>query len=291
MWRRFLCFSCFGQDNNDNGFSVLFSSRNKGHQAGKIGKGITCMLEGVHYIYELCEALPRSGPGDDVYTQQAYLAIPQPPTNPLILDIGCGQGMQTIALAKISQGKIIALDNHQAFLDMLMVQAKKHRLESRIIPKNMSMLNMDFKEKTFDIIWSEGALYFMGFQHGLKRCHDLLKDNGCVAVTELVYTAPNQPPSVEAYFKDEYPDITSIEANMETIKKEGFNVISHFTLPESAWLDHYYLPMEKVLPHLIKKYEDNKIALNVFEGFQHEIDFYKKYAKWYGYEFFIMQKK
>jgi len=35
------------------------------------------------------------------------------------------------------------------------------------------MLEMDFDEKTFDLIWPEGALYFMGFQNGLKHCHQL----------------------------------------------------------------------------------------------------------------------
>ena len=248
-------------------------------------------MEGIEYIYELCEALPRSGPGDNEYTRRAFNSLPQLQTPSLILDIGCGQGMQTIELAKISNGKIIALDNHQAFLDMLMEQAKKQRFEEKIFPKNISMLEMDFEEKNFDIIWSEGALYFMGFQNGLKRCHQLLKDKGYLAVTELVYIVPNPPNPVVEYFKSEYPDIKNIEGKIEIIKKEGFDLISNFTLPESAWLNNYYLPMENELPLLNKKYQGNEVALAVFEGFKNEADFYRKYSKFYGYEFFVMQKK
>jgi SAM-dependent methyltransferase len=248
-------------------------------------------MEGIKYIYELCEALPRSGPGDNEYTRRAYNSILQPPKHPLILDIGCGQGMQAIELARISKGTIIALDNHQTFLDLLMKQAKKHKIEEKIIPKNISMLNMDFEAGTFDIIWSEGALYFMGFQDGLRRCHQLLKDKGYLAVTELVYTVPHPPEPVVEYFKSEYPDIKIIGENIITIKKEGFNLISNFTLPESAWLDNYYLPMEKELPRLINKYQGNEVALAVFEGFRNEVDFYRKYSNYYGYEFFVMQKK
>ena len=102
------------------------------------------------------------------------------------------------------------------------------------------MLDMDFEEETFDIIWSEGALYFMGFQNGLKRCHQLLKDKGYLAVTELVYTVPDPPAPVVEYLESEYPDIKNIEDNIDVIKKEGFNLISNFTLPESAWLNNYY---------------------------------------------------
>ena len=247
-------------------------------------------MEGIEYLYELCEALPRSGPGDNEYTKRAFDSIPQPQKHPFILDIGCGQGMQTIELAKISDGKIIALDNHQAFLDILMECARNEGVEKNIIPKNMSMLDMNFEEKTFDIIWSEGALYFMGFQNGLKRCHKLLKDKGNLAVTELVYTVPNPPNIVIEYFDSEYPDIKYIEENIETIKNEEFNLISNFTLPESAWLDNYYCPIEKEIPRLNKKYQGNQIALSIFEGFRNEINFYKKYSKFYGYEFFIMQK-
>jgi ubiquinone/menaquinone biosynthesis C-methylase UbiE len=203
-------------------------------------------MQGIEYLYELCEALPRGGPGDNEFTRRAFQAIPQPPKHPFILDIGCGPGMQTIELAKISQGKIIALDNHQAFLDKLKERARKEELEEKIITKNISMLDMDFEERTFYIIWSEGALYFMGFQNGLKRGHQLLKDKGYLAVTELVYTSANPPKAVIKYLGEEYPDIKTIQGNIELIEKESF-----------------------------KK----------------EIDFYKKYWKFYGYEFFVMQKK
>lgn len=248
-------------------------------------------MEGIEYICELCEALPRSGPGDNEYTRRAFNMIPHFQTPPFILDIGCGQGMQTIELAKISNGKTIALDNHQPFLDLLVEQAKKQKIEDKIIPKNISMIDMDFEEETFDIIWSEGALYFMGFQDGLKRCHQLLKEKGYLAVTELVYTIPNPPPPVVEYFENEYPDIKNIEENIEIIKKEGFDLVANFTLPELAWLNNYYLPMEIELPRLNEKYEGNEVALAVFDGFQSEADFYRKYSNFYGYEFFVMKKK
>jgi ubiquinone/menaquinone biosynthesis C-methylase UbiE len=248
-------------------------------------------MEGLEYIYEICEALPRSGPGDNEYTRRAFNTIPKLQTPPFILDIGCGQGMQTIELAKISNGKITALDNYQPFLDLLVEQAKKQKIEEKIFPKNISMLDMDFEEETFDIIWSEGALYFMGFQNGLKRCHQLLKTKGYLAVTELVYITPNPPAPVVEYCGSEYPDIKNIEKNIEIIRKEGFSLISNFTLPESAWLDSYYLPMEKEMPRLNEKYEGNEVALAILKGFQSEADFYRKYSNFYGYEFFIMKKK
>lgn len=247
-------------------------------------------MEGMEYFYELFEALPRCGPGDNESTRRAFNIIPKLPKQPFILDIGCGPGVQTIELAKISNGKIIALDNHQAFLDKLMKTARDEGLEDNIVPKNISMLDMDFDNKTFDIIWSEGALYFMGFQNGLKRCHQLLKNNGYLAVTELVFLSSNPPPPVIQYFEKEYPDIKDVKSNIELIQNEGFQLISNFTLSESSWFDSYYLLAKKELSRLNKKYQGNEIAIGIFEEMKNEINIYKKYSDFYGYEFFIMQR-
>ena len=88
------------------------------------------------------------------------------------------------------------------------------------------MLEMDFVNQTFDLMWSEGALYFMGFENGLKRSHELLKENGYLAVTELVYLTPNPPNDVSQYFQNEYPDIKDIKGNVDLIQKAGFKQLS-----------------------------------------------------------------
>ncbi|UCB47321.1 MAG: class I SAM-dependent methyltransferase, partial [Spirochaetota bacterium] len=191
-------------------------------------------MEGMEYFYELFESLPRGGPGANENTRRAFDTIPEPPGQPFILDIGCGHGVQTIELAKISKGKIIALDNHQPFLDKLMETASIEGYADNITPKNMSMFEMDFNENTFDIIWSEGALYFMGFQNGLKRCHQLLKKNGYLAVSEAVYLVPDPPAPVIQYFETEYPDMKDITTNISLIQNEQYHLLTNFTLPESA---------------------------------------------------------
>lgn len=247
-------------------------------------------MERTKYFYELFELLPRCGPGSAEDTRRAFNLIPKPPENPLILDIGCGTGPQTFELAKITNGKIIAIDKNQGFLDKLIQKVKTKGFEEKITVKNMSMTEMDFADKTFDIIWSEGALYFMGFQNGLKRCRELLKDNGYLAVSEFVYLVPNPPKEVVEFSTNEFSPIRDIPGNIKLIQSEGYRILSHFTLPESDWLENFYAPMQKEIYRLKKKYKNNKDALATFDMLQHEIDFYKKYSKYYGYEFFVMEK-
>ena len=247
-------------------------------------------MEGMEYFYELFRSLPRGGPGDKKSTRKAFSYLKNLPSEPFLLDIGCGYGIQTIELARISKGKIIALDNYQPFLDVLIQNAKKEGLDDRVIPKNQSMLEMDFKNNTFDIIWSEGAIFVMGFRNGLKKCNKLLKDKGYFVVSEAVLLLPNLPKSLKEFWDEEYPDIKDIKSNISMIKDEGFNVVSHFTLPKSCWID-FYLKMDKEIEVLKKKYHKNKIALKVFENFERESRIYNKYSDYFGYEFFIMKKK
>jgi cyclopropane fatty-acyl-phospholipid synthase-like methyltransferase len=248
-------------------------------------------MEGMQYFYELFRNLPRGGPGDNQSTRKAFGYLRNLPFEPRILDIGCGPGMQTLQLAKLSNGTIIALDNYQPFLDILMRNAIKEGVEKRIILKNQSMLDMDFNNNSFDVIWSEGALYFMGFQNGFKRCHQLLKKNGYLAVTEAVLLAPSIPEPLQKFWDAGYPDIKDVKSNIALIQNEGFELLAHFTLPKSSWIDNYYSPMEKRIDELKKKYHDNTIALQVFAECEKEIKIYHTYSDYFGYEFFIMQKR
>lgn len=136
------------------------------------------------------------------------------------------------------------MDNYQPFLDSLLKQAAKEGLDKKIIIKNQSMLEMDFSDNMFDIIWSEGALYQMGFQNGLKKSHQLLKNKGYLAVTEGVMLQPNAPAAAKQFW-EEYPDVKDVKSNVALIQQENFELLAHFTLPRSSWIDQYYSPLEK----------------------------------------------
>jgi ubiquinone/menaquinone biosynthesis C-methylase UbiE len=241
-------------------------------------------------FYKVFEGMPRSGPGNNELTRKAYSYVENVPLHPQILDIGCGQGVQTIELAKVSHGMITAIDNHQAFLDILKRNARAAALDRVIHTVNVSMERMPFEKESFDIIWSEGALYQMGFANGLRTCYDLLKKGGNLAVTEAVYFQEDQPQAVIDFWAPEYPAITTVENNLSTIAETGFVVLAHFPLPRTAWIESFYNPMGQQLAHLKKQYHGIDWAQRFLKTMHHEIEVYKQYSDTFGYEFFIMQK-
>jgi ubiquinone/menaquinone biosynthesis C-methylase UbiE len=240
-------------------------------------------------FFDIHKDLPRQGSGRDKYTEKAFNIIPTI-KNPKILDIGCGPGLQTIHLAKISSGKIIGIDIHQPYLDQLEKLIQKEKLSNKITTDNKSMFNMDFQKNYFDIIWAEGSIFIIGFERGLMEWKQYLKPKGFLAVHEMTWLKHNPPKEIRDYWKKVYPDINTIEFNLKIIKKSGYNIIGFFPLPEDAWWDFYYEPLEKRLKKMRVKYKNNKKAQEMINIEQEEIDLFRRYSSWYGSVFFVMQK-
>lgn len=241
-------------------------------------------------FFEIHQDLLREGPGRDKYTKKAFHMIP-PIKNPDILDIGCGPGVPTILLAKLSFGNVIGMDTHQPYLDELERRALQENLSDKVKILNCSMFNMDFEPESFDIIWSEGSIYIIGFKNGLIQWRKLLKPRGFLAVHEMVWLKDNPPKEIEDYLKRLYPGIKTIKQCLDIIPKCEYKLFGHFPLPEDAWWEGYYQPLEKRIKLIMEKYKDDPKALETLNKEKEEIDLYKKYKKWYGSAFFIMQKK
>jgi ubiquinone/menaquinone biosynthesis C-methylase UbiE len=249
------------------------------------------MQEFPQFVQEVMAAqygcLPRQGPGSPASTRKAFSLLGTLPENPLVLDVGCGTGAQTMELAGLTPGHIVALDIFDWVLDSVSEKVVREGLVGRVHTTQQSMDAMDFREETFDLIWSEGALYIMGFQNALRTCRSLLKAGGCLAASELCWFAADPPDEVQEYFETGYPDMKAVDDNLRLVAASGLELLGHFSLPDRDWWTDYYTPMGKLLPSLREKYAGLPDAMAMFDDTEREMAMHRKYARWYGYEFFI----
>ena len=213
------------------------------------------------------------------------------PVRPRILDVGCGPGMQTMDLARLTGGTITVLDNHQPYLDTFHKKIQEAELGDRVCVTRGDMASLGFKANTFDVIWSEGAIYIMGFEAGLRAWRSLLKEKGYLAVTEVSWLRADPPEEVAGFWAEAYSAIKDIGGNLAVIRNAGYRSIGSFTLPESAWWDVYYKAIEEKLFMFRNKYKGNDEALLFADMEQTEMDLFRKYADYYGYVFYVMQKE
>lgn len=242
------------------------------------------------YFYEVFEKIPRQGPGMNSATRKAYNTIRKfLPGQPAILDIGCGKGVQTLELAKTSEGRITALDNHPFFLECLQQDAEKSGFSSRIKSIEADMNTMPFKNKSFDLIWSEGAVFVIGIKEGLKRWKRLLKPKGVMVLTDLVWLSESPPDDLKAYLEEECLYVLTIREVLAEAKKNGYDCISHFTLPDEGWTKEYLLPQKQIIAKLRKKYKSSEEAQQTFDALEFEREIMIPNFKYFGYEFFMLR--
>ncbi len=241
-------------------------------------------------FFEIHADNSREGPGDFASTQRAFLALKNLPGKPAILDIGCGPGQQTLDLAQLTKGKITAVDNHAPFLEQLNKQIIRQDLQKRVQAIKGDMTSLNFKPQSFDLIWSEGAIYIIGFEQGLVSWKKFLKSKGYIAVSELTRLKDNPPVEAKKFWEGAYPAMRDISGNLAIIARAGYSLVEHFTVPESAWLQEYYLPLQTKVEKLKIKYQQDPAALKVLAAEDFEREAYQKYSAYYGYVFYIMKQ-
>lgn len=241
-------------------------------------------------IFKIHEELPRQGVGRDRYTRQAYGMLPRL-REPRILDIGCGSGAPTLELARISGGRVIGMDVHRPYLDDLTRRAEAAGLADRVTAVQGSMLSIGFPDESFDLIWSEGSIFVIGFDRGLEEWRRLICPDGFLVVHDVAWLRTDPPAELEKFWSEAYPNIRTIPENLAAIPPRGYEVLGHFPLPHDAWWDEYYGPLEKRLVKLRETYVDNADALAAIEESEREIAMYRNYPGWYGSVFFVMRKR
>lgn len=241
-------------------------------------------------ICDYFSLLHRQGPGSPEITLKALSFIDGLTDESRIADIGCGSGGQTMVLAEHSPGQITGLDLFPVFIDMFNVNARKLGFQDRVKGIVGSMDKMPFAEESLDLILSEGAIYFLGFENGLKEWRKYLKNGGFIAVSEASWFREDRPAEIEEFWQDAYPEIDTIPNKLAQLQNAGYKPVAAFVLPESCWIEHFYAPQVSAQKAFLEKQSGNKAAEEFIANQQHESQLYYKYKDYYGYVFYIGMK-
>ena len=124
------------------------------------------------------------------------------------------------------------------------------------------MNELPFPDGAFDLIWSEGSIFIMGFSKGLTDWRRLLKPGGHLVVSEFCWFIDDPPAELRELLDD-------------------------FKLPAAGWWENYYVPLAASLERFRAAHAAEPEALAVAEHCQQEIDLYRKHPDAFGYVFFL----
>ena len=203
------------------------------------------------------------------YSIKAFRMIPET-DKPRILDIGCGSGTSTLELAKRTDGEIIALDIDRNALEKLHKKIEKAGLSDRVKTLNCSLIDMEFPDESFEIVWSEGSIFILGLKKGLKEWRHLIRPGGFMVI---------------------HDEMGDVEEKLVDISKSGYDLMGYFVLGTDIWWNEYFSPLEQLVNETREKYGDNSEILEVLNQAQIELDSFEKFPERNSSVFFIIQKK
>jgi ubiquinone/menaquinone biosynthesis C-methylase UbiE len=203
------------------------------------------------------------------FTRKAFQMLP-PLDKPRILDVGCGSGVPTMELARLTNGKITAIDINPELITRLEAKVEVAGLSDRIKAITCSMFEMDFPEDSFDIVWAEGSIAPIGFERGLREWKRWLKKGGFLAV------------------HDERSDIPQ---KLDQIATSGYDLLGYFGLDEQTWRNEYYSPLRRLINEAREQSAGDPEALSFLDREQEEIEVFKKNPAQCCSVFFVLRKR
>lgn len=233
----------------------------------------------------------RQGPGGEAETRLAIELSGLSGRRDLrIADLGCGTGAATLVLAQTLDARVTAVDLVPAFLDRLQADAARAGLADRVRACAASMEELPFGEAELDAIWSEGAIYNMGFERGVAAWRRHLKPGGILALSEITWLTRERPAELQAHWEGQYGEIDTAAGKMAVLERHGFSPLGYFVLPPHCWLENYYRPLERRFARFLEAQGDSVAARRIVEAERREIALYEGFHDCFGYGYYVARK-
>lgn len=235
--------------------------------------------------------LSRNAPGSDTMTRTMFESLEGLPQEPEMLFMGCGQGNEVTELLRCSNGRATAVDMLKPFLAKLEAKAEDAGISGeRLRTVCSDFAALDLPEGIFDLLWSEGAIYTLGFKEGLKAWAKYLKPGGLAVVSECTWLSDNPSAEARLFWENAYPTMGTLAENTARAKRAGFELLETQVLPEEDWWTDYYQPLIPLIAEARKTYSGDPGVQAMLDEEETEIRLYERHASDYGYVFYVLKR-
>lgn len=248
-------------------------------------------MEQNSYFNELFTGLERMCPGGIGTRSKMMKYIPQD-SEIVILDVGCGQGNSSIALAeRFPKARIISIDTNQDYIRHLNQQVSAKGLAQQVQGMVMSMEDLDFPPSQFDVIWAEGSIYVAGFETALHHWKKCLRPGGLILCNDLCWKEKLVASHYKEHIEKVFGPLDFYRARSEMAQKQGYQLEHHYVQPHSDWLEGYYRPLAKRMDEITEKYPEEEQVKEIISQLQIEIDLFLNYSPFYAYVYFVLKRE
>jgi serine/threonine-protein kinase HipA len=181
----------------------------------------------------------------DGWTREIIRLLPPLRTPPAMIDLGCGRGYQTIALADHFQAKIVAVDETPRIIDQLVEAAAAAGVSELILPRLGSLADLPDAVHSYDLIWSENGVRRIGLEKALALWTPLLRNRGVMVIGDCSWVEPNPPEEAAVFWRRAYPGMTDTASIHAAARRAGLRVYDTYAFPKSVWRTDYFEPLAR----------------------------------------------
>lgn len=193
-------------------------------------------------------------------------------------------------LARELDGLVVGVDLFPAFLERLSRRVEAEGLGDRVETLAASMEDLPFAPGSLDAIWSEGAIYNMGFAAGVAAWRPLLRPGGVLVLSELTWLTRERPTEIQQHWDEEYPEVGTAAEKLAVLEAAGYSPLGYFPLPVRCWLDNYYRPLQERVPGFVERHADSEAARAIADAEEAEISLYERHADVVSYGVYVSRR-
>ena len=236
-------------------------------------------------LFTFFEAMPRQGPGSEFVTLTLFERFRSMLTDiPLAADMGCGTGAAGLVLADAG-ATVTGVDIHRPFLEAFERHAAERGLSGRVSTRLAGMTESGIAPASLDLIWSEGAVFTVGFDTALEAFWHLAKPGALVVVSDCVWLQEQVPEVPRKFWDRAYPGMRTAGGNIREAETAGYRFIHAEVLPSEIWEMEFYQPMEAMIARQDPDISSGMQAIIKEE--QDQISLFRQFNHLYGYVFHV----
>ena len=248
-------------------------------------------MDEMEVLTEIYRPLTRQGPGSDAMATRAMdLCGLRDDSRLRVADLGSGTGSATILLAEHLSAEVVAVDLFAPFLEGVLERARAAGVEDRVTTLAASIDDLPFGSEEFDVIWSEGAAYNIGFAEAVRSWRQFLKPGGTLVLSDITWTTVDRPREIEDFWIGEYPQIDLASAKLSVLERAGYVPEAFFMLPGDCWTESYYEPVAERLSAVEELHGQDAVVVDVVAALRHEIDLYRRFGEYFSYGMYVARR-
>lgn len=156
-----------------------------------------------------------------------------------LLSVACGLGEVELYLAAKYGCRITGIDLVADFITRAQSEAAARGLAYLADFQVGDANDLDLPDASFDLVWCSGAL-FTFLERGLPEISRVLKRDGLLVVTDLIWRQPEVPESTVLAWTTGHGPIFTLNAYAAYFRSHGYDVLHQNAYHRPEWWATYY---------------------------------------------------